>query len=56
MREPWKIPYHYSDSSRLACGAADAIALPRRIRIRVKALSVSSVLRGTKRARGRTCS
>ena len=56
MREPWKIPYDVSDSTRLACGAADPIALPRRIRIRVKAVSLQRVLRGGRRVRGRICS
>jgi hypothetical protein len=56
MREPWKIPYHFSDRIRLARGAVDPITLPRRIRIRVKAVSLQRVLRGGKRARGRICS
>ena len=54
MREPWKIPYDFSDRTRLACGAVDPITLPRRIR--VKAVSLRPVLRGGKRARGRVYS
>jgi hypothetical protein len=57
MREPWKIPYDFSNSTpRLACGAVNVIALPRRIRIRVKAMSLQPVQRGGRRARGRICS
>ncbi len=56
MREPWKIPYDSSDSTRLACGAVDPITLPRRIHIRVKAASLQPVRRGGRRARGRICS
>ena len=56
MREPWKIPYDFSDRTRLARGAVDPIMLPRRIRIRVKAVSLQPVLRRSKRARGRICS
>ena len=56
MREPWKIPYDSSDSTRLAGGAVNPIMLPRRIRIRVKAVSLQRVLRGGRRARGRICS
>ena len=52
MREPWKIPYD-SDNMRLACGAVNPIALPRRIHIRVKAVSLQPALRGSRRARGR---
>jgi len=56
MREPWKIPYDFSDRTRLACGAVDPITLPRRIRIRVKAVSLQPMLRLGRRARGRICS
>jgi hypothetical protein len=56
MREPWKIPYDYLNSTRLACGAVDPITLPRRIHIRVKAASLQPARRGGKRARGRICS
>jgi hypothetical protein len=56
MRAPWKIPYEFSDSTRLAFGAVGPVALPRRIRVRVKAVSLQRVPRGGKRARGRICS
>lgn len=56
MREPWKIPYDLSSSTRLAFGAVDPITLPRRIRIRVKAVALQPVLRGGKRARPPICS
>jgi hypothetical protein len=56
MREPWKIPYGFSDRNRLACGAAHPIALPRRIGIRMKAASLQPMLRRDKRARGRISS
>ena len=56
MREPWKIPYDFSNSTRLASGAVDPITLPRRIRIRVKAVALQRVQRGGKRARARICS
>jgi hypothetical protein len=53
MREPWKIPYDFSNCTRVGCGAAAPIKLPRRIQIRVKAVSLQPVLRSGKRARGR---
>ena len=56
MREPWKIPYYFSDSTNLARGAEAPIALPRRIRIRVKAVSLQRALREGERARGRMSS
>ncbi len=56
MREPWKIPYHFSDSTRPTCGAVDPIMLPRRIRIRVRAASLQPAVSGSKRARGRISS
>jgi hypothetical protein len=56
MREPWKIPYGISDNIRLARGAVDRIALPKRIRIRVKAVSLQPLVRRGNRERGRICS
>jgi hypothetical protein len=56
MREPWKIPYVFSHRTRLACSAVDPITLPRRIRLRAKAVSFQPMLRGGTRVRGRICS
>jgi hypothetical protein len=56
MREPWKIPYDFSRSARLARGTVDPIMLPKRIQVRVKAVSLQPAQRGGKRARGRILS
>lgn len=56
MREPWKIPYDLSDSIHLSCSSVDPIALPRRIRLRARAVSFQPAARGGKRARGRISS
>jgi hypothetical protein len=45
-----------ASTTRAACGALDSIALPRRIRVRVKAVYLQPARHGGRRARARICS